>query len=84
MYEALDDFIQKILIVASLVSIGISVGMADEDQRSTAWIEGFVILIAVFICAFVTASNNYSKERQFQYLNKVADERKKLTVKRNN
>lgn len=32
----------------------------------------------------VTASNNYSKERQFQYLNTVADERKRLTVRRNN
>jgi len=48
-------------MVASVASIAISVGMAEPDQRSTAWIEGFTILIAVFICASVTASNNYSK-----------------------
>jgi hypothetical protein len=38
--------------------------------------------MAVFVCATVTAVNDYQKERQFLTLNSVADEKKKLTVKR--
>ncbi len=38
--------------------------------------------MAVAICAFVEAINNYSKERQFQKLNSVADERKRVTLRR--
>jgi P-type E1-E2 ATPase len=38
--------------------------------------------MAVAICALVTAINNYSKERQFQKLNSVADERKRVTLRR--
>jgi magnesium-transporting ATPase (P-type) len=82
MRDALDDFILKILIAASLISMIIEVSTAENDHRSTAWIEGFAVLIAVAICSLVTAINNYSKERQFQQLNNVADERKRVTVRR--
>lgn len=80
--EALDDFILKILIASSLFSIAIEVGTAEPNERSTAWIEGFVILVAVAVCGLVTAVNNYSKARQFAQLNSVADERKRVTVVR--
>lgn len=59
--EALDDFILKILIAASLVSIVVEVATVESSKRKTAWIEGFVVLVAVAICALVTAINNYSK-----------------------
>ena len=39
-------------------------------------------MVAVAVVGLVTAANNYSKERQFQTLNTVADERKRVTVKR--
>ena len=39
--------------------------------------------MAVFVCASVTAVNDYQKERQFLKLNSVADEKKKVTVRRN-
>ena len=55
-------------------------GTADADHRSTAWIEGFAVLMAVVICATVTAANDYEKERQFIKLNNVADSRKRATV----
>jgi Ca2+ transporting ATPase len=32
---------------------------ASPEDRSVAWIEGFAILVAVFICSTVTAFNNY-------------------------
>ncbi len=70
----------RILLVASLVSIAISCGVADDEHRSSAWIEGFAIFLAVFICASVQAGNDYQKERQFQKLNQVADDRKKVSI----
>jgi hypothetical protein len=47
----------RILLVASVVSIVIEVATANDTHRSTAWIEGFAILIAVMVCANVTAIN---------------------------
>lgn len=41
------------------------------------------MLMAVFICATVTAANDYQKERQFLKLNSVADSRKKVSLRRN-
>lgn len=58
-------------------------GTAKPDYRNTAWIEGFAILMAVMICASVTAVNDYQKEQQFLKLNSVADSRKKVTLRRN-
>lgn len=59
----------RILIVASIVSIAIEVGTADNQKRKIAWIEGFAVMLAVMISATVTAVNDYQKERQFQKLN---------------
>lgn len=73
----------RILIVASVLSIAIEVGTSDDDHRSTAWIEGFAVLVAVAISATVTSVNDYQKERQFIKLNSVIDERKRVSVTRN-
>jgi len=79
---ALEDFTLRILIVASFLSIGISVG-TETEHRETAWIEGFAIFMAVVISSMVQAGNDYQKEKQFQKLNKVADDRKKVLIVRN-
>ncbi len=63
--EAMNDFILKILIASAIVSIALQVGLAEPKDRGHAWIEGFAILIAVFVCAGVAAVNNYQKEMQF-------------------
>ena len=47
----------RVLLVASIVSIVSGVATADDDHRSLAWIEGFAIFIAVFVCCNVTAVN---------------------------
>jgi P-type E1-E2 ATPase len=52
-------------------------------MKSTSWIEGFSILVAVFICACVTAINDYQKERQFMKLNEEKDKKKMVSVFRN-
>jgi magnesium-transporting ATPase (P-type) len=81
---ALDDFTLKILMVAALVSIAVSVGTNwDTSHRSTSWIEGFAIVVAIFISAMVSSINDYQKEKQFQELNNKADSRKTISVIRN-
>lgn len=49
-------------MVAAIASIIIEVSTADDDHRSIAWIEGFAILVAVFVCSTVAAANDYKKE----------------------
>lgn len=50
----------RILLVAALLSIGLETGTAhDAEERKLAWIEGFAILVAVMVCASVTAINDY-------------------------
>ena len=44
-----------------------------------AWIEGFAIFMAVFVVSMVTAVNDYAKEKQFLELQKVGDDKKKVT-----
>jgi hypothetical protein len=57
---ALDDFTLKILMVSATVSIIVSVGTNwDTDHRSTSWIEGFAIIIAILISSLVTSINDY-------------------------
>ena len=52
----------RILVVAAITSIVIEVATSDDSHRSIAWIEGFAILVAVFVCSTVAAANDYKKE----------------------
>ena len=75
-WEALEDTILRILTVAAIISVIIGVTIPGED-KSTAWIEGFAIIVAVIIVALVTAINDYQKEQQFRNLqNKIETEHK--------
>lgn len=44
-------------------------GNLDEDEGHYQWIEGLAILISVIVVVIVTAFNDYTKERQFRYVN---------------
>ena len=46
-------------MAAACASIIIEVSTASESKRSIAWIEGFAVLVAVFVCAGVTSVNDY-------------------------
>jgi hypothetical protein len=63
LYDAVDDFILKILIACAIISIIVAEVTAAPEDRSHAWIEGFAILIAVIVCSAVTAVNDYQKEK---------------------
>ena len=77
--DALGDFTLQILLFFACISIILEVSVS-ADHRSTAWIDGFAIFVAVFVVATVTAVNDFQKEKQFQKLNGVADARKQVTV----
>jgi Ca2+ transporting ATPase len=60
LWAALDDLMLKVLVVAAVISIVIS--MIFEHNKSIAWIEGAAILVAVAVVSLVTAYNDYKKE----------------------
>jgi len=74
--DSFGDAILRVLIVAAIVSL--IIGLIEEPNKG--WIEGTAILIAVFIVAFVTAGNDYSKELQFRALEKSSEETYRATV----
>lgn len=80
--EALDDLMLKVLIVCAIVSIIINM-IFEEEHRSTAWIEGGAILLAVLVVSGVTAWNDYKKEEQFIKLNEFNDKKNIVTAMRN-
>lgn len=41
LWEALNDFTMKVLMVAAFVSIIVDVATAEDKNRSIAWIEGY-------------------------------------------
>lgn len=63
LWEALQDYTLKILIVAAFTSIILSVATAEPKDRGHAWVEGFAILVAVMVCSMVAAVNDYQKEK---------------------
>ena len=80
--DALEDFILKILILAGVADIVLHLIVA-EGEREIAWVEGFAILVSVFIVTVVTAINNMKKEKEFARLNEEAESGKKITILRN-
>lgn len=48
--------------------------MGFYSDPAKGWIEGVAILCAVLVVAVVTATNDYSKDKQFRALNAVKDD----------
>lgn len=95
-YEALQDTTLIILMICAFISIGLSfyhgpedaqlVGeefRAKEKEASLEWIEGIAILIAVIVVVFVTAFNDWRKEKQFRGLKSRIDQENLTSVVRN-
>jgi hypothetical protein len=51
----------KILLGACVISITLATATATPDHRSTAWIEGFSMFIAVAVVSSIQAVNDYQK-----------------------
>lgn len=74
-WEAVQDVTLIILLVAALISLGLSFYQGDQTQshgddseKEAGWIEGVAILIAVLVVVLVTAFNDWQKEKQFRGL----------------
>ena len=65
-WEALQDKTLIALIVCAILSV--SLGLAVEEDKELAWIDGAAILGAVVIVVVVAAGNDYSKEKKFRSL----------------
>ncbi|CAF3361359.1 unnamed protein product [Rotaria sp. Silwood1] len=88
-WEALHDMLLVILLVCAVVSIGLSFyepphpkDQVKEKEPNLEWIEGVAILVAVLVVVFVTAFNDWRKERQFRGLqNKIEKDQKASVVR---
>ena len=79
-FEAIQDATLFMLLICAVISIGLyfyhppSDTIAEDVRHSSTgemnleWVEGVAILIAVLIVVFVTAFNDWRKERQFRGL----------------
>jgi len=93
-WEALQDITLIILEIAAIVSLALSLykppkeetsddGFAEEDEDDHSYIEGLAILIAVVIVVFVTAFNDWEKEKQFRGLQDRIEGEQTFNVIRN-
>lgn len=79
-FEAIQDTTLIMLIICAVISIGLSfyhpsgddleeeIRLASASEANLEWIEGVAILIAVIVVVFVTAFNDWRKEKQFRGL----------------
>ncbi|XP_067854735.1 plasma membrane calcium-transporting ATPase 2 isoform X2 [Heptranchias perlo] len=97
-WEALQDVTLIILELAAVISLGLSFyqppgersamcgsaagGVDDEGESEAGWIEGAAILLSVFCVVFVTAFNDWSKEKQFRGLQSRIEQEQKFAVVR--
>ncbi|XP_056395717.1 plasma membrane calcium-transporting ATPase 3 isoform X2 [Hyla sarda] len=98
-WEALQDVTLIILEIAAIVSLGLSfyappgeqsencgnvqAGGHDEDESEAGWIEGAAILLSVICVVWVTAFNDWSKEKQFRGLQSRIEQEQRFSVIRN-
>ena len=63
-----------ILVVSAFISLVIALAVPSED-KSTGWIEGAAILLAVLVVATVTATNDKLQDNQFRKMNAEKEDR---------
>ncbi|XP_055353324.1 plasma membrane calcium-transporting ATPase 2-like isoform X2 [Paramacrobiotus metropolitanus] len=89
-WEALQDLTLIILEVAAVISLVLSfIHFPDDDdehkeqEANVEWIESVAIIVSVLVVVFVTAFNDYTKERQFRGLQSKIDTEHKIAAIRN-
>lgn len=94
-FEAVQDTTLIMLIICAIISIGLSFYHPEgnifgeeylTESASTSnleWVEGAAIMIAVIVVVFVTAFNDWRKERQFRGLQDRIESDNNASVIRN-
>jgi len=77
MLEALDDKMLIVLIIAGVINL--IIGLIGSEAHG--WIDGFAVLLAVFIVVVVTAFNESSKEKKFRAMDKQNNERDVIVIR---
>lgn len=77
--DAISDKILIILLIMGGISLGLGLGL-EPEHRSTAWIEGFAIIFAVFLVVSVMSLNDYQKAKKFKELQESYKTRQNVTV----
>ena len=80
-WEALEDLMVRILIVAAIVQIVLGSTLGEEPTKD--WIDGLSIIIAILVVTLVGSITNYQKETKFHELNTVQNEKTTYKVIRN-
>ena len=71
-WEALEDLMVRILIIAAIVQIFLGIFLGEDPAKD--WIDGLSIIIAVLVVTLVGSITNYQKETKFHELNTVQNE----------
>ena len=66
-------------MIAAVLSIVINM-IVEVEHRNIAWIEGFAILMAVFVSSSVQGLTNYQNENEFIKLNEEAESKKTVKI----
>eukprot|EP01050_Picozoa_sp_SAG11_P008553 SAG11_NODE_761_length_7302_cov_4.434402_1_plen_1369_part_00 len=75
MWEAMEDPLLRILLVAAIVNLIIGIFFHDPTDPAPGWIEGVAIIATVAVVVVVTAVLEKSKDSQFQKLNAQAGDK---------
>ena len=70
LWKAYNDKILILLTVAAVISLALGLYETFSGGSDVDWVEGVAIVVAIIIVVFVTAANDWQKERQFVKLNK--------------
>lgn len=94
--EALQDTTLVMLMICSVISIGLSFYHPAEEKKdeefmlvkskdlgNLEWVEGAAIMVAVVVVVFVTAFNDWRKEKQFRGLKSKIESNHLASVIRN-
>ncbi|KAK2773625.1 plasma membrane calcium [Onygenales sp. PD_12] len=81
LWRAYNDKIIILLTIAAVVSLALGLYETFDGGSKVEWIEGVAIIVAILIVTFVTAANDWQKERQFLKLNKRKDDRQVKAIR---
>ncbi|XP_006822455.1 plasma membrane calcium-transporting ATPase 3 [Saccoglossus kowalevskii] len=86
-WEALQDTTLIILEIAAIISLGLSFYQPKDDsvetdsgEQEAGWIDAVGILVAVILVVFVTAFNDWNKERKFRGLQNRIEQEQNFAV----
>ena len=80
-WEALQDPIIRILIIAAIISTILGVTTGNHPEKD--WVDGIAIILAVVVVTLVGSINNYNKETEFRKLKQMDENERFVNIRRN-